>query len=271
MKILLIEDNAADKLQIEALLKDYHLLWAQNSEIAMELAKKHNDIKLVIADVTLQKSEEDKKDPYAGMTVAAKIRYKNRIPVIVMTHHGREKEYMDKAKEILDIPLEWFFDKETELTHNSLKILTIVENIVEEYSNEKSLDDIKFSYRKIGINFKEGDGRNTSFISASEIAYITRTKKTKNNEKSYTQFVFVNGEAKTIDIPLKTVCEKICTVHKNFVKLGAGLCVNSDRLVKRNGTSIWIKIDNEEKPKHLTLSDGGVNDLKLEHVWITTG
>ena len=264
MQILLIEDSPDDYFEIKTLLKDYHLLWAQNSDKAIVMANQHNDIKLIIADVTLEKLEKDRLDRYAGINVAAEILAKKTMPVIIMTNHGQEIEYLKKAMEVLDIKSENFFDKEA-LRTNPWSILKIVEKVIDNYNNKKPLLDSKFLYRKIGISFSDGT-RDIRFISASDIAYIIR-----DTQRRQTKLVFNNGKSEYIDVSMKAICQNICAVHKNFVKLGAGLCVNSNRLVRKNGNSIFIAVDNESHPVRLQLVGTGGADLKFEHIWITTG
>ncbi|MDD3174707.1 MAG: response regulator transcription factor [Herbinix sp.] len=201
LKILVVDDESRMRKLVKDFLvrKDYDVIEAENGEQAIDVFFTKKDIALIILDVMMPKLD--------GWQVCREIRQYSKVPIIMLTAKGDEKdelqgfdlgvdEYISKpfSPKILVARVEAVL-RRTSITEEEL---TDVGGIV----LDKSAHQVKIDGSEIELSFKEFELL-TYFVTNQGVA-LSR-EKILNNVWNYDYF----GDARTIDTHVKKLRSKM--------------------------------------------------------------
>lgn len=201
LKVLVVDDESRMRKLVKDFLvrKNYDVIEAENGEEAIDLFFSKKDIALIVLDVMMPKLD--------GWQVCKEIRQHSKVPIIMLTAKGAEKdelmgfdlgvdEYISKpfSPKILVARIEAVLRR----TVGSEEELIEVGGIV----LDKTAHQVKIDGKEIELSFKEFELL-TYFIKNQGVA-LSR-EKILNNVWNYDYF----GDARTIDTHVKKLRGKM--------------------------------------------------------------
>lgn len=201
LKVLVVDDESRMRKLVKDFLvrKDYEVIEAENGEQAIDIFFAKKDIALIILDVMMPKLD--------GWQVCREIRQYSKVPIIMLTAKGDEKdeligfdlgvdEYISKpfSPKILVARVEAVLRRSTVAEDELINIGGIV--------LDKSAHQVKIDGAEIELSFKEFELL-TYFVTNQGVA-LSR-EKILNNVWNYDYF----GDARTIDTHVKKLRSKM--------------------------------------------------------------
>lgn len=202
LKILVVDDESRMRKLVRDFLvrKGFEILEAGDGEEAMDLFYAHKDISLIILDVMMPKMD--------GYAVCREIRKESRIPIIMLTARGEERdellgfelgvdEYISKpfSPKILVARVEAILRRTSQMDTDQK--LTAGELVIDKIAHQVYIGD-----QTLDLSFKEFELL-TYFVENKGIA-LSR-EKILNNVWNYDYF----GDARTIDTHVKKLRSKM--------------------------------------------------------------
>lgn len=202
LKILVVDDESRMRKLVRDFLvrKGFEILEAGDGEEAMDLFYAHKDISLIILDVMMPKMD--------GYAVCREIRKESRIPIIMLTARGEERdellgfelgvdEYISKpfSPKILVARVEAILRRTSQMDTDQK--LTAGELVIDKVAHQVYIGD-----QTLDLSFKEFELL-TYFVENKGIA-LSR-EKILNNVWNYDYF----GDARTIDTHVKKLRSKM--------------------------------------------------------------
>lgn len=209
LKILVVDDESRmRKLVRDFLIKrNFDVIEAENGEQAVDIFFENKDIALIILDIMMPKMD--------GWQVCKEIRQYSKVPIIMLTAKGEEKdellgfelgvdEYISKpfSPKILVARVEAILRRSNALEEGVIEIGGIV--------LDKVAHEVKIDGKSIELSFKEFELL-TYFITNQGMA-LSR-EKILNNVWNYDYF----GDARTIDTHVKKLRSKMGN-KGNYIK-----------------------------------------------------
>ncbi len=201
LKILVVDDESRMRKLVKDFLvrKDYEVIEAENGEQAIDLFFSKKDIALIILDVMMPKLD--------GWGVVKEIRQYSKVPIIMLTAKGEEKdelqgfdlgvdEYISKpfSPKILVARVEAVLRRTISMDEESIEVGGIV--------LDKAAHQVKIDGEEIELSYKEFELL-TYFVANHGVA-LSR-EKILNNVWNYDYF----GDARTIDTHVKKLRSKM--------------------------------------------------------------
>lgn len=201
LKILVVDDESRMRKLVKDFLvrKNYDVIEAENGEQAIDIFFSHKDIALIILDIMMPKLD--------GWGVCKEIRQYSKVPIIMLTAKGDEKdelqgfelgvdEYISKpfSPKILVARVEAVLRRSIVTEEELIDVGGIV--------LDKSAHQVKIDGVEIELSFKEFELL-TYFITNQGVA-LSR-EKILNNVWNYDYF----GDARTIDTHVKKLRSKM--------------------------------------------------------------
>jgi DNA-binding response OmpR family regulator len=201
LKILVVDDESRMRKLVKDFLvrKSYDVIEAENGEQAIDIFFSKKDIALIILDIMMPKLD--------GWQVCREIRQYSKVPIIMLTAKGDEKdelqgfdlgvdEYISKpfSPKILVARVEAVLRRTTNTEEETIDIGGIV--------LDKSAHQVKIDGTEIELSFKEFELL-TYFVTNQGVA-LSR-EKILNNVWNYDYF----GDARTIDTHVKKLRSKM--------------------------------------------------------------
>lgn len=201
LKILVVDDESRMRKLVKDFLvrKDYEVIEAENGEQAIDIFFSSKDIALIILDVMMPKLD--------GWQVCKEIRQYSKVPIIMLTAKGDEKdelmgfelgvdEYISKpfSPKILVARVEAVLRRSNAVDEGTIEIGGIV---LDRSAHQVKIDDVD-----IELSYKEFELL-TYFITNQGVA-LSR-EKILNNVWNYDYF----GDARTIDTHVKKLRSKL--------------------------------------------------------------
>ncbi len=201
LKILVVDDESRMRKLVKDFLvkKDFNVIEAENGEQAVDIFYDNKDIALIILDVMMPKMD--------GWAVCREIRQYSKVPIIMLTAKGDEKdellgfelgvdEYISKpfSPKILVARAEAILRRTNVLEENGIEAGGIV---LDQSAHEVSIDGkvIELSYKEFELL--------AYFITNQGVA-LSR-ERILNNVWNYDYF----GDARTIDTHVKKLRSKL--------------------------------------------------------------
>jgi len=201
LKILVVDDESRMRKLVKDFLvkKDFNVIEAENGEQAVDIFYDNKDIALIILDVMMPKMD--------GWAVCREIRKYSKVPIIMLTAKGDEKdellgfelgvdEYISKpfSPKILVARVEAILRRTNALEENGIEAGGIV---LDQSAHEVSIDGevIELSYKEFELL--------AYFITNQGVA-LSR-ERILNNVWNYDYF----GDARTIDTHVKKLRSKL--------------------------------------------------------------
>ena len=201
LKILVVDDESRMRKLVKDFLvrKNYDVIEAENGEQAIDLFFSKKDIALIILDVMMPKLD--------GWGVVKEVRQYSKVPIIMLTAKGDEKdelqgfdlgvdEYISKpfSPKILVARVEAVLRRTSSTEEESLEIGGIV--------LDKAAHQVKIDGGEVELSYKEFELL-TYFVTNQGVA-LSR-EKILNNVWNYDYF----GDARTIDTHVKKLRSKM--------------------------------------------------------------
>ncbi len=201
LKILVVDDESRMRKLVKDFLvrKNYEVIEAENGEQAIDLFFSKKDIALIILDVMMPKLD--------GWGVVKEVRQYSKVPIIMLTAKGDEKdelqgfdlgvdEYISKpfSPKILVARVEAVLRRTTTTEEESIEIGGII--------LDKAAHQVKIDGVEIELSYKEFELL-TYFVTNQGVA-LSR-EKILNNVWNYDYF----GDARTIDTHVKKLRSKM--------------------------------------------------------------
>ncbi|HHV10643.1 MAG TPA: response regulator transcription factor [Clostridiales bacterium] len=201
LKILVVDDESRMRKLVKDFLvrKNYEVIEAENGEQAIELFFSKKDIALIILDIMMPKLD--------GWGVVKEIRQYSKVPIIMLTAKGDEKdelqgfdlgvdEYISKpfSPKILVARVEAVLRRTTSAEGESIEIGGIL--------IDKAAHQVKIDGVEVELSYKEFELL-TYFVTNQGVA-LSR-EKILNNVWNYDYF----GDARTIDTHVKKLRSKM--------------------------------------------------------------
>lgn len=214
LKILVVDDESRMRKLVKDFLvrKNYEVIEAENGEQAIDLFFSKKDIALIILDVMMPKLD--------GWGVVKEVRQYSKVPIIMLTAKGDEKdelqgfdlgvdEYISKpfSPKILVARVEAVLRRTTTTEEESIEIGGII--------LDKAAHQVKIDGVEIELSYKEFELL-TYFVTNQGVA-LSR-EKILNNVWNYDYF----GDARTIDTHVKKLRSKMGS-KGDFIKTIWGL------------------------------------------------
>ncbi len=201
LKILVVDDESRMRKLVKDFLvrKNYEVMEAENGEQAVDIFFSKKDIALIILDVMMPKLD--------GWQVCREIRQYSKVPIIMLTAKGDEKdellgfelgvdEYISKpfSPKILVARVEAVLRRTAASEEEAIEVGGIV--------LDKAAHQVKIDGQEIELSFKEFELL-TYFVTNQGVA-LSR-EKILNNVWNYDYF----GDARTIDTHVKKLRSKM--------------------------------------------------------------
>jgi two-component system response regulator ResD len=201
LKILVVDDESRMRKLVKDFLvrKNYEVIEAENGEQAVDIFFSKKDVSLIILDVMMPKLD--------GWQVCREIRQYSKVPIIMLTAKGDEKdellgfelgvdEYISKpfSPKILVARVEAVLRRTTVSEEETIEVGGIV--------LDKAAHQVKIDGQEIELSFKEFELL-TYFVTNQGVA-LSR-EKILNNVWNYDYF----GDARTIDTHVKKLRSKM--------------------------------------------------------------
>ncbi len=210
LKILVVDDESRMRKLVRDFLsrKGYSILEAGDGEEAMDLFYENKDIALILLDVMMPKMD--------GYDVCREIRKQSRVPIIMLTARGEERdellgfdlgvdEYISKpfSPKILVARVEAILRRTSQI--DSDQKLTAGDLVIDKTAHQVTMGD-----QVLDLSYKEFELL-TYFVENRGIA-LSR-EKILNNVWNYDYF----GDARTIDTHVKKLRSKMGE-HGSYIK-----------------------------------------------------
>lgn len=202
MKILVVDDESRMRKLVHDFLarNNYDVIEAANGEEALDIFYEDKDIALIILDVMMPKMD--------GWEVCAEIRRNSKVPIIMLTAKGEERDELQG----FELGVDEYISKPFSPKILTARVDTIIRRVYSKDAGEiieiggiemdKSAHVVKIDGQKIDLSFKEFELLEY-FIDNKGIA-LSR-EKILNNVWNYDYF----GDARTIDTHVKKLRKKM--------------------------------------------------------------
>mgnify|MGYP000660049797 CR=1 FL=1 len=242
MKILIVEDNAANYEEIVGLLntedennlpdeeKAYQFVRAKNKQEALDALKNTtHQFDIALLDIKLNEKDLSNKD---GLIISRTITNSpNPIPIIIITQHFDNSQYAREA-ERYGIPLRYFLSKAA-VGDNPYIFQKHIDDAVDNFGiGDTNYQKNHFKKnRKVGIRMPRGE---IKFFNSNEILYL------KTFEATKTKFVFSNNESAVLTYHLGRFVPKIRSNYPNFIRLDQSILVNIEMIDQLIGETLYF-------------------------------
>ena len=202
MKILVVDDESRMRKLVHDFLarNNYDVIEAANGEEALDIFYEDKDIALIILDVMMPKMD--------GWEVCAEIRRNSKVPIIMLTAKGEERDELQG----FELGVDEYISKPFSPKILTARVDAIIRRVYSKDAGEiieiggiemdKSAHVVKIDGQKIDLSFKEFELLEY-FIDNKGIA-LSR-EKILNNVWNYDYF----GDARTIDTHVKKLRKKL--------------------------------------------------------------
>ena len=202
MKILVVDDESRMRKLVHDFLarNNYDVIEAANGEEALDIFYEDKDIALIILDVMMPKMD--------GWEVCAEIRRNSKVPIIMLTAKGEERDELQG----FELGVDEYISKPFSPKILTARVDAIIRRVYSKDAGEiieiggiemdKSAHVVKIDGQKIDLSFKEFELLEY-FIDNKGIA-LSR-EKILNNVWNYDYF----GDARTIDTHVKRLRKKM--------------------------------------------------------------
>ena len=202
MKILVVDDESRMRKLVHDFLarNNYDVIEAANGEEALDIFYEDKDIALIILDVMMPKMD--------GWEVCAEIRRNSKVPIIMLTAKGEERDELQG----FELGVDEYISKPFSPKILTARVDAIIRRVYSKDAGEiseiggiekdKSAHGVKIDGQKIDLSFKEFELLEY-FIDNKGIA-LSR-EKILNNVWNYDYF----GDARTIDTHVKKLRKKM--------------------------------------------------------------
>lgn len=202
MKILVVDDESRMRKLVHDFLarNNYDVIEAANGEEALDIFYEDKDIALIILDVMMPKMD--------GWEVCAEIRRNSKVPIIMLTAKGEERDELQG----FELGVDEYSSKPFSPKILTARVDAIIRRVYSKDAGEiieiggiemdKSAHVVKIDGQKIDLSFKEFELLEY-FIDNKGIA-LSR-EKILNNVWNYDYF----GDARTIDTHVKKLRKKM--------------------------------------------------------------
>lgn len=202
MKILVVDDESRMRKLVHDFLarNNYDVIEAANGEEALDIFYEDKDIALIILDVMMPKMD--------GWEVCAEIRRNSKVPIIMLTAKGEERDELQG----FELGVDEYISKPFSPKILTARVDAIIRRVYSKDAGEiieiggiemdKSAHVVKIDGQKIDLSFKEFELLEY-FIDNKGIA-LSR-EKILNNVWNYDYF----GDARTIDTHVKKLRSKL--------------------------------------------------------------
>ena len=202
MKILVVDDESRMRKLVHDFLarNNYDVIEAANGEDALDIFYEDKDIALIILDVMMPKMD--------GWEVCAEIRRNSKVPIIMLTAKGEERDELQG----FELGVDEYISKPFSPKILTARVDAIIRRVYSKDAGEiieiggiemdKSAHVVKIDGQKIDLSFKEFELLEY-FIDNKGIA-LSR-EKILNNVWNYDYF----GDARTIDTHVKKLRKKM--------------------------------------------------------------
>lgn len=202
MKILVVDDESRMRKLVHDFLarNNYDVIEAANGEEALDIFYEDKDIALIILDVMMPKMD--------GWEVCAEIRRNSKVPIIMLTAKGEERDELQG----FELGVDEYISKPFSPKILTARVDAIIRRLYSKDAGEiieiggiemdKSAHVVKIDGQKIDLSFKEFELLEY-FIDNKGIA-LSR-EKILNNVWNYDYF----GDARTIDTHVKKLRKKM--------------------------------------------------------------
>ena len=202
MKILVVDDESRMRKLVHDFLarNNYDVIEAANGEEALDIFYEDKDIALIILDVIMPKMD--------GWEVCAEIRRNSKVPIIMLTAKGEERDELQG----FELGVDEYISKPFSPKILTARVDAIIRRVYSKDAGEiieiggiemdKSAHVVKIDGQKIDLSFKEFELLEY-FIDNKGIA-LSR-EKILNNVWNYDYF----GDARTIDTHVKKLRKKM--------------------------------------------------------------
>ena len=202
MKILVVDDESRMRKLVHDFLarNNYDVIEAANGEEALDIFYEDKDIALIILDVMMPKMD--------GWEVCAEIRRNSKVPIIMLTAKGEERDELQG----FELGVDEYISKPFSPKILTARVDAIIRRVYSKDAGEvieiggiemdKSAHVVKINGQKIDLSFKEFELLEY-FIDNKGIA-LSR-EKILNNVWNYDYF----GDARTIDTHVKKLRKKM--------------------------------------------------------------
>ena len=212
MKILVVDDESRMRKLVHDFLarNNYDVIEAANGEEALDIFYEDKDIALIILDVMMPKMD--------GWEVCAEIRRNSKVPIIMLTAKGEERDELQG----FELGVDEYISKPFSPKILTARVDAIIRRVYSKDAGEiieiggiemdKSAHVVKIDGQKIDLSFKEFELLEY-FIDNKGIA-LSR-EKILNNVWNYDYF----GDARTIDTHVKKLRNKLGECGKYIVTI----------------------------------------------------
>ena len=202
MKILVVDDESRMRKLVHDFLarNNYDVIEAANGEEALDIFYEDKDIALIILDVMMPKMD--------GWEVCAEIRRNSKVPIIMLTAKGEERDELQG----FELGVDEYISKPFSPKILTARVDAIIRRVYSKDAGEiieiggiemdKSAHVVKIDGQRIDLSFKEFELLEY-FIDNKGIA-LSR-EKILNNVWNYDYF----GDARTIDTHVKKLRKKM--------------------------------------------------------------
>lgn len=202
MKILVVDDESRMRKLVHDFLarNNYDVIEAANGEEALDIFYEDKDIALIILDVMMPKMD--------GWEVCAEIRRNSKVPIIMLTAKGEERDELQG----FELGVDEYISKPFSPKILTARVDAIIRRVYSKDAGEiieiggiemdKSAHVVEIDGQKIDLSFKEFELLEY-FIDNKGIA-LSR-EKILNNVWNYDYF----GDARTIDTHVKKLRKKM--------------------------------------------------------------
>ena len=202
MKILVVDDESRMRKLVHDFLarNNYDVIEAANGEEALDIFYEDKDIALIILDVMMPNMD--------GWEVCAEIRRNSKVPIIMLTAKGEERDELQG----FELGVDEYISKPFSPKILTARVDAIIRRVYSKDAGEiieiggiemdKSAHVVKIDGQKIDLSFKEFELLEY-FIDNKGIA-LSR-EKILNNVWNYDYF----GDARTIDTHVKKLRKKM--------------------------------------------------------------
>ena len=202
MKILVVDDESRMRKLVHDFLarNNYDVIEAANGEEALDIFYEDKDIALIILDVMMPEMD--------GWEVCAEIRRNSKVPIIMLTAKGEERDELQG----FELGVDEYISKPFSPKILTARVDAIIRRVYSKDAGEiieiggiemdKSAHVVKIDGQKIDLSFKEFELLEY-FIDNKGIA-LSR-EKILNNVWNYDYF----GDARTIDTHVKKLRSKL--------------------------------------------------------------
>lgn len=260
IKILILEDEARERLDMQALFsEEFDCKIVASSQKVMEALKQEdpNYFDLLICDIVLDNEDVN------GIQVAAQVLKSHNIPVVFLTKNSKNTtQFTDQISKI-GVPLGNFFTK-TELDHDFAvfrdKLLRIIDAF--EYDLGSSLD-----LENVPLGFRDSYGP-YKFQNTSEIICVMKDK-AKEGGASFVYFF--DGSRLDISTSPGKIGNWVKRHQRYLIRVKRGVFINLLYCDSLEGTQLYLRRKDRDKPLSVSIGQAGLGWFKRHKLLINTG